>query len=543
MAILIGLRFFASGCPFYHDGTAGVGWRYHETHLTTANGLLTLADDVPYNTVILIEEADLHEATRQTSDTVHDDAIKAALTKLAKKGCALLLTTVQGEERNIARELVDNTSVHMTPFMDFDQWSLAAIERTGRFLIPNPEISLYDAEEVKMATALANTLKATRHDNHEGNDDRHIANQIFPVRQKTIDDMKKPEHPAYPVYYRYRVVNKIGAHIIHRLTKDPMLNFQWLESVNEHPHETIVLETLAAIAPQWGFKYEPIDTPQDDRFPDGRAIIDGKITNVEIISTQPRYPSGVNLHRLVAMTRPTDVNHIPNPPSGPILVCRTCKTYKTMPESTFEDLPEHEDDHIWILLIPGAVYAPDFPDSIAVTPMLSIEQYHFTEAIQAAVQDKSKKIAEQGTGANNWVIIIAQGFPVIPEWYDALPDEWPENVDGIVVVATEEYMGAYHNWEAQHNPAVILLKCPRTHATAKCYHPSYIRHLEMIDPDLLPLIEDGYTPEQLAQMTLPWEPAPIRKTLTIKDESGNVLGSLFSEAPHCNDESDGGTHV
>lgn len=114
-----------------------------------ANGLLTLADEVPHNTVILIEEADLHEATRQTSDTVHEDIIMAALTKLAEKDCALLLTTVQGKERDIARGLVDNASVHMTPFMDFAQWSLVAIERTGRLLIPNAEISPYDAEEIK----------------------------------------------------------------------------------------------------------------------------------------------------------------------------------------------------------------------------------------------------------------------------------------------------------------------------------------------------------------------------------------------------------
>lgn len=355
--------------------------------------------------------------------------------------------------------------------------------------------------------------------------------------------MKKPEHPAYPVYYRYRIVNKIGTHVIHRITKDPMLNFQWLESVNEHPHETIALETLAAIAPQWGFKYEPIDTPQDDEFPDGRAIIDGTATNLEIISAQPHYPSGANLHRLVAITQPNSVSRIPNPAPSPILVCRTCRINKPLPESSFEDLPEHDDEHIWVLLIPGASYAPDFPDSITVTPMLTIEREHFTEAIQAAVEAKSKKITEQGSGANNWIIVIAQGFPVIPEWYDALPNEWPANVDGIVIVATEEYMGAYYNWEAQHNPTVILVKCPGTHVMTKCYHPSYIRHLEMINPDLLPLLEDGYTPEQLAQMTLPWEPAPMRKTLTIKDESGNVLGSFVSAALHHDDESDSSTHV
>ena len=533
MAVLTGARLFQNGFPFFHNGTALIGWDC-EPYFTEPDGLLALADKVPADAVVLVEEADLHEATRQTAETGHDMVIAAALSRLAEKRCFLILTTVHGKERDISAVLVDNASVHMTPFMsmDTDGRSLAVVERTGRYLIPNPAMALYDDKDVLEATAMADSFRSTRNEHTEENDDRRIPNQIFPVWQSTIDDMKKPEHPAYPVYYRYRIVRRVSDRVTHRLTKDPILNFPWLESVNEHPHETIVLETLAAIAPQWGFEYEPIDIPQDDTFPDGRAIIDGAATNLEIISVQPYYPSNVNLHRLVAITQPNSISRVPNPPPSPTLVCRTCKINRSLPVSTLENLPTHDDDHIWVLLVPGTLYAPDFPDSITVTPMLSIEQDHFTEAIQAAVADKSKKIAEQGASANNWIIILAQGFPVIPEWYDALPDEWPANVDGIVVIATEEYMGAYHNWEAQHNPTVILLKCPGTHVMTKCYHPSYIRHLEMIDPDLLPLLEDRYTPEQLSRMTLPWEPAPIRKTLAIKDSNGNILASFVSEAPH-----------
>ena len=529
LAVLTGARLFQNGSPLFHNGTALIGWDC-ESYFTETDGLLTLADKIPADAVILVEEADLHEATRQTAETGHDMVIAAALSRLAEKRCLLILTTVQGKERDISAILVNNASVHMTPFMsmDADICPLAAIERTSRYLIPNPTMALYDGKDVLEAMAVANSFKKTRNHQTEGSDDRHIANQIFPVWQSTIDDMKKPEHPAFPLYYRYRIIQNLNDSLIHNLTKDDMLNFQWLESVNEHPHETVALELLSEIAPVWGFHYTPIEIPQDDKFPDGQAVVDGQMTNLEVISAQPRYPSGANLHRLAALTQPDQVRRIGSKLTEPVLICRTCRDNKPLPNASFDNLPVHDDSHVWMAIMPGSSYSADFPYNIAVTPMLTVTQEDFTEAIVGAVNAKSKIIADNETlGERNWVIVLTQGFPIIPAWYDGLPEEWPSNVDGIVVLATEQYLGGYHNWEAQHHPTVILLKCPATHGAAKCYHPSYIRHLETIDPNLLPLLEEGYKPEQLAQMTLPWDHAPIKKTLTMRDVSGNVLGEFI----------------
>ena len=69
-----------------------------DDYLHDPDGLLTLTRKIPPTLPILIEEADIHPATRQTEDPTHDENIASALTALAGKSCYLLLTTVRGNE-------------------------------------------------------------------------------------------------------------------------------------------------------------------------------------------------------------------------------------------------------------------------------------------------------------------------------------------------------------------------------------------------------------------------------------------------------------
>ena len=525
-AVLLGRSLFIQGLPFYHNGTALIGWLW-EDYLNDPDGLLTLAREIPATAPILIEEADTHAATRRSDDPAHDATIASALEELAAKSCFLILTTVQGNERRIAKSLVENAYDHVTPYMNAESkelLSLATIHRLGNRLIPASTM-MHDTKLVYTAMALANTFKETRKGAPGGHNVQLTRDHLFSVTQPSIDQMKYPRHAQNPVHYRYRIIRNLGNRMVHRLTKDSLLDFTWLESVNEHPHETVALEVIGRTIPQWGFEYEPIATPQDDRFPDGEALINGEQTNLEVVSIQPRFPGGHSLHDLVAISQ---VDRAPRPQHEAILHCLNCKGKKSVPSATLENLPNHNERHRWVLYLPASAVAPDFPSDLTVTPPLTISQEGFAAELEKRIWEKSLKIAEQGARKKNWIIVLSQGFPVEPQWYSGLSAQWPTNIDGIVVVATDMYLGAFHDGLPFHDLTVIQLKCPIDDDGHNCYHPSYLYRVSHLNRDLEFISPDIQTPEELsyAAFSHPWPPNPIKRTLVARDENENELGRL-----------------
>ena len=243
-AVLVGSNFFQQGYAFHHNGTALIGWVYPDDYLKNPEGLLHLANGVPANTPILVEEADIHLATRRADNPAHDAVVSSALAVLAEKSCYLMLTTVHGQERQIAQALIENAWEHVTPYMNAESketLALATIHRHGRRLIPVATLQ-HDPERLYQAMAVADTFRKTRAGAPDGHVVEYSQDRFLEVPQTTIDQMEYPKHPEYSVHYRHRIVRKLGdeGRSIHRLTQESRLNFVWLESVNEHPHETRV---------------------------------------------------------------------------------------------------------------------------------------------------------------------------------------------------------------------------------------------------------------------------------------------------------------
>ena len=116
-AVLVCSELFKQGFPCFHNSTGLFGWNIEE-YTDAYDGLLTLAESIPEQSTILIEEADAQNATRQTGEPSQEAAINSALAKLAEKSCYLILTTVQSNERLIANPLVENAYEHVTPYME-----------------------------------------------------------------------------------------------------------------------------------------------------------------------------------------------------------------------------------------------------------------------------------------------------------------------------------------------------------------------------------------------------------------------------------------
>ena len=321
-AVLVCAELFKQGVPCFHNSTALFG-RDIEGYADAYDGLLTLAERIPELSTILIEEADSKNATRRTGDPCHQAAIDSALAKLAEKSCYLILTTVQGNESLISEALLGYVYEHVTPFMDAgskETVALGTLHRYGGFMVPVRNV-VHRPELVLNAMMLANTFKEMRKGAPEGKDVEYTEDRFIEVPQISIDQMMHPRHPEYPVYYRYRTLRPLPNGSVYRLTQDSILYFTWLESVNEHSNETVVLEMLGRTMPQWGFDYQPRPTVQDTNFPDGQAFINGELTNLEVVSIQPRYPGGHNLHDLVALTQ---VGRAEKPEDAAILKCWTC---------------------------------------------------------------------------------------------------------------------------------------------------------------------------------------------------------------------------
>ncbi len=391
-AVLVCGEFFKQGIPCFHNSTALFGWNIEE-YLNAYDGLLTLAERIPEPSTILIEEADTKKATCRTGVPSHEDAIDSALAVLAEKSCYLILTTVQGNESLISETLLGHVFEHITTFMEarsMETVALGTLHRFGRYMVPVGNVT-HQRELVLNAMMLANPFKEMRKGAPEGKDVKYTEDHLFEVKQTSVDQMKHPRYPEYPVYYRHRILRPLLNGSVHRLTQDSILHFTWLESVNEHPNETIALEMLDRTMPQWGFDYQARLTVQDTHFPDGQAFINGELANLEVVSIQPRYPGGHSLHDLVALTQ---TGRAEKPGEAAILKCQTCRTTELLEDVAWDNLPNHEESHRWVMYLPGSLYAPDFPFDLAATPLLSINQEDFTNELKKAVQTKSEIIAK-----------------------------------------------------------------------------------------------------------------------------------------------------
>ena len=526
-ATLTCLGLYKQGVVCLHNGTLLFG-RNIEEYADDHDGLLTLAERIPGSCTILIEEADGQKATRQTNDPRHEAAVNSALAKLADKSCYLILTTIQGNERLISRPLVEHVYEHVTPFMEaesIENVALATMQRLGRYLVP-ATLGHHDPESVIEAMKLANTFKEMRRSAPKGKDMVSTEDRLFEVPQTSIYEMPHPKHPEYPVYYRHRIVRHIANGGIHRLTQDSILHFTWLESVNEHSNEKIALEMLERTMPRWGFEYRSHPTAQDTNFPDGRAFINGELANLEVVSIQPRYSGGHNLHSLVALT---EVGRTEQPADVAILRCQTCRTTEPVDDVTWENLPDHDETHRWIMYLPGRLYTPDWPYDFAATPLLTIRQEDFAIELEKAVRKKSEIITAQGKGLRNWVVVLAQGFPVDADWYDQLPVCWPYNIDGICVVATEGYVGAYRDKVPFNDFTTLLLKCPPDLQDHNCYHPGYSYRVGGMTTDFEPLSMDTHNIGEVSSAAWNYSlpVAPIKKTLTVRDQTGREIQAFW----------------
>ena len=516
-SVLIAADSYSGGHAFWHNSTATFGVRYEDCFLNSRDGLLALTRYLPVNALVLVEEADLHMATRGLDDPRHDEAVLQALQTMERKSCRLILTTVHGRETRISRVLLEGSALHVTCFMNAEMRRLATIERVGSYLIPAGVVH-HPPEDVARAMALAFTFRPLRSDTATSSVLAESLDRSHQGRLSTIDQMQYPQHPEYPVFYRSTIIRNLSDRVEHRLSQESILNFIWFESVNKHTHEAFAMNMLGTSLPRWGFSYEPVAKPGDGRFPDGRAIVDGQATNVEVTTIQPVYPSGANLHRLLALSRR---DRIPVNYGTPILACRNCRIQVPFPDATLVDPPSHDEKHEWIAYLSGS---EDVDDIVAVTPPIDITREAFTRELSKALRRKARIISSQGGGANNWIVILAQGFPVEPEWYEGLAQDLPVNVDGVVVVASETYLGAVHNWEPLHEITTILLKCPEEGEALHCYHPGYEYTVGHIRSDLKVLLPD-VSAEYAVYETFggPLPDIPTHRTLTVRDEQGNIF--------------------
>ena len=193
-----------------------------------------------------------------------------------------------------------------------------------------------------------------------------------------------------------------------------------------------------------------------------------------------------------------------------------------------ENIPEHDESHKWVLYLPNLELEEGLPSALTVTPLLNINQEGFTKELQREIQNKSRIIAAQGAGRKNWVVVIAQGFPVEPQWYSDLQDQWPHNVDGIVIAASDFYLSASHDLLPYHDLTMVLLKCPLDATSHNCYHPSYLYRVSQFDEKFQPISPETHSAEDLslAAFRMTWPPDPTRRTFIVRDENGNEIDRL-----------------
>lgn len=291
-------------------------------------------------------------------------------------------------------------------------------------------------------------------------------------------ETSKPKHHAYNFLLTRVFVMNPGVQV--RATE--IVHLPWIESVDKYNIEKVALNWLDYACAQWGIALSEVEpNPAKEEYPDGLGKgLSGQV-NIEVTKVQPLWPSEATFSRLASNAL---VGKEAHPNDKPVLQCKRCGVSEMDSIYDVHTLPTHDESHDWICTYPKSMIDLDWDNHLVALPELKLTQESFEEQIKSAAQRKDSRVVRYGGANQNWLVLIVEGFPVEPDWYENLSKLGWDRFDGVFAISTEEFWGAFHGMSADVPLNIIAVKCPESRFHV-CYHHGVVLSLKRGSASLL----------------------------------------------------------
>ena len=405
------------------------------------------------------------------------------LTICRNKGHAVVLTTVRGRETQLLEGMAYQEVAHIQVDADYPKrglWLTVSAGKAGE-RVPLRKI-FADKDTVEQWVYLADGLYRSPTREGGGLISVYERDPVIPVDYSAAvrsTETNMPQHPAYSFLLTQSALLDDNR----RLRTTEMVGLPWNESVNKRGDEELAIGFVDWACEKWGIPLTDVRPNPASTYPDGYGKTTYGPVNIEVTKVQPAWPSGATFAALTAATRE---GKAVVPTKSPVISCSECGISDASDIDDVHCLPNHDPSHAWTCTYPKDMFGKDWVEHVTALPELVVGKSHLDQAIAKALGRKKGKPENFGKGELNWLVLIIEGFPFIPDWYEQIPEmAWP-NFDAVfAVISTQFGSGIYYN-EPVDTRRVVMVKCPEQ-SQHVCYHPGHILWIGKGGSDFEPL--------------------------------------------------------
>ncbi len=468
------------GRQIFHNGCSREGWRISLESLSSSDKFSELLshEAVKDGSLFVLADADCISALKATESKDPPQWLKMA----RNKGLDIILTTVRGREYMLRDVLRLEETVHVLIEYRSQGDGVIGTHYHGKMdeRVPIGRTFLSVRDLTNFAELLDGRYERPERDESELIINPHLSPVTAADYEEAVrsTETSKPKHHAYNFLLTRVLVMYPGVQV--RVTE--MVFLPWIESVDKYNIEKAALNWLDYACGQWGIALSEVEpSPAKDEYPDGLGKgLSGQV-NIEVTKVQPVWPSEATFSRLASSAL---VGKEARPKDKPVVQCKQCGASEADGIYNVHSLPAHDESHDWVCTYPKSLIGSDWDNHIVALPELKLTQESFEERIDSAAQRKSNRVERYGGSNQNWLVLIVEGFPVEPDWYKNISSLCWERFDGVFMISTEEFFGAFHGMSADVAQNVIVVKCPESRLHV-CYHPGVVLSLKRGSASLL----------------------------------------------------------
>lgn len=457
------------GRPIFHNGCYREGWVISPEVLTSSGRFSELLsqDVVMVGSLFVLADADCIVALTETDGQNTPQWLRV----IRHKGLDIVLTTVRGMEYKLRDVLRLEETIHVLIQHRSQRDGVIETHYYGKMgeRVPQDRTLLSVDDLANYAKLLDGRYERPERDENEliVNPDLSLVTAGDYEDAVRSTETSKPKHHAY----NFLLTRVIPLYPNIQIRATEIVYTLWIESVDKYNSEKSALNALAFSCAQWGITLSEVEpNPDENKYPDGLGKgLSGQV-NIEITKVQPEWPSGATFSRLASNAL---VGKEAHPKEKPVLQCKKCGESEVDGIHDVHTLPAHDERHDWICTYPKSMIGPDWDNHIVALPQLKVTQKSLEERIKKAAQEKNSRVERYGGTKQNWLVLMIEGFPVKPDWYENISELGWDRFDGVFAISTDEFAAASRGTGPDVPQNIIVVKCPESRSHV-CYHPGVV---------------------------------------------------------------------
>ena len=500
------------GRHIFHNGCSREGWFISPETLSTNDKFSELLshEAVKDGSLFVLADADCIPALTETGNHGTSQLLKM----VRHKGLDIVLTTVRGMEYRLRDVLRLEETIHVLIEYRPQRDGVIGTHYYGKMHERIPiDRTLLNVEYLENCARLLDG----RYERPERDLNELIVNpNMSPVSAADYEEAVRSTETSRPKHHAYNflLTRVIGIRPNVQVRTTEMVYLPWIEPVDKYNIERAALNWLDYACAQWGIALSEVESnPAKNEYPDGLGVGPSGQVNIEVTKVQPVWSSGATFSALASNAL---AGKEAKPKDKPVLQCKQCGEHEVDGIYDVHTLPAHDESHDWVCTYPKSMIGPKWDNHMVALPELKLSKESFEERIKSAAQRKNSRVERYGGANQNWLVLIVEGFPVEPDWYENISELGWGKFDGVFAISTDEFAGAFHGTSAEVPQDVIVVKCPES-SLHICYHPGVVLSLRRGGASLLAEFRE------LEKMQ--------GRTIEITDADGTILARCEREFP------------